>query len=749
VERFSSTIAFILTEWMRFMARVDRSDRLWRELDEVIAEQDVVLTSNSGVHDGTPLIKALAPFRELLGETALVGFYHRPGGEISVVRSASFLISSDLVRTLEPIEDREALGRDVSAVEVADFFLKDSGECFNVELEHVYCRFSPKASLGAAGQKSLTGLANLYQRFFLDSRNLENYMDGVVYWYARPGDRGGLHPRFSTFPEIADAIKNAFSINASYLVFTGSRDRNYQPRPADFPTRDNQPLSETLSFSGDTHFLRKLGLAVQLKQSIVGSTNSGEYYSIHPASDSTVRKSPVDGLLIVWSDRPISVMCYRAAATWLREFSVRRHLERVRFLNRLRFSVEQQVRMQAEAHEWGRRDRHRAVVALAQLVCEQLCALTNAESVSFRMHEPVGDVVRQYARHNTALGDYLTTLPKGEMAPDIPLANWRKSAIAFAFRSKSPDLVLHIGDMKQLPAAYQEEGLRSVTQSRPDSRSEAIIRIRQGGLIMAVFNLESPVEGALITDVEFLRECGDVMSDYLTRLDTFSDRPALAEIASTHIALHAVKGFVKRWEPGNIEEALYIAERLKSHMFGRDRAEVGDRFEFGGRVLNIANRDGPKVLLRSFHEWIESGLRRVQSERSSKQVLRGTIPDSFPLEGLPSLAVILDSIWTNAVKFAGTDQNEIRLTTSKTTPLGTPYFKVAWTAPNKLGPHIDRDLIFLRPPNSTTDKHFGFVLLGVHVRLLGGRVVLLENQGQSGFAVQITIPCPLSTRSEL
>ena len=252
------------------MVNADRGEGLWRELDEIVAHQDVALTSNSGVHDCTPLIRALAPVRELLGETALVGFYHQPGGQIRVVRSASFLLTGDLVRTLEPVEEREALGRNASAVEVADFFLADRGECFNLKLEHVYCRFSPNIPWGASGQRSLKGLASLYQRYFLDSRNLENFMDGVVYWYARPGVSGALHPRFSTFPDIADAICDAFGVNAAYLVFTGSRDRANELQPADFSTTDNQPLSETLSFSRDPQFLRKLGLAVQLKQSIVG-----------------------------------------------------------------------------------------------------------------------------------------------------------------------------------------------------------------------------------------------------------------------------------------------------------------------------------------------------------------------------------------------------------------------------------------------------------------------------------------------
>lgn len=302
--------------------------------------------------------------------------------------------------------------------------------------------------------------------------------------------------------------------------------------------------------------------------------------------------------------------------------------------------------------------------------------------------------------------------------------------------------------MMQLPKAYRVEGLESVIHSREDSRSEAIIRIRQGGLVAAVINLESPVEGALLADLDFLRDCGDVMSDFLTRLDTFGDRPALAEIASTHIALHAVKGFVKRWKPGDTKGAQYIAERLKAHMFGRDRSEVGDQFEFGGRILNIGGRNARRELLQAFHDWIDAGLRRVQPEGSSQDILRGHIPRVFPLEGLPSLAVIFDSIWTNAVKFPPVDQNVIQLASPKTAPLGTPLFTLEWSTPNKLDRRLDRDLIFLRPPSSKTDKHFGFVLLGAHVRLLGGRVVLVENHGQTGFSVRITIPCPTGTSSE-
>lgn len=712
----------------------------WDHLNSTLTEMEIEVTTNAGVHDCSPLIRALAPVWQLLGETILVGFYQLPGSSHpSLVRSASFLIKDNSFRTLELHTTEYRDNRPQLPQELAEAILPDNPARISIELEHVYCRFTP-VSAREEEVDSLTRLANLYQRFLLDSRNFENFMDGRIYFLARPDKHGELHPRFRSFHEIADALRREFSVNAEYVVFTGSRDPGYRPDPSDFPSSENKSLNQILPFSADQVFVWKLGRAVVYKQSIVGSVDTDWSYSIHPASDSTRRQSPVEGLMIIWDAKPISVMCYRAAATWLRDFSARRHLEQTRFLQDLRLRVEERIKKSSPQRVWGREARRLAVEEMAQHVCEQLCRLTNAESASFRLVSYARGVAQQCARFETALGRYGSVLRAGAMAPDILLSNWEHSAVAFAFKSHSPEAVLYIGDMSRLPEEYLKQGLQRVLLARPTSRSEAVIRIKQGGLLAAVINLESPVEGALQNDLEFFRDCSEVVSDYMTRLDTFGDRTALAEIAGAQIAAHAVKSFVAKWTPGDAEGAQVIASRLKSHLFGKARNNPSDYVEFAGKMLSISGPNACEALLNAFHEWIADCLRRATSEVSSHDILLGNIPSGFAIADLPSLAVIFDSIWTNVLKFPKPDINVIKLAAEERAPFSTQLFTITWSAPNSLDSAVNRDLIFLRPPDKSIDSHFGFVLVGVHTRLLGGQVELVESHGVKGFTVRIYIP---------
>src|SRR5690606_19382740 len=119
---------------------------------------------------------------------------------------------------------------------------------------------------------------------------------------------------------------------------TGDRKAKGEFKSDDFRDYQDDTLDTWFSASGEENFRRKRDVAVSLKQAVVGivSGKPAVHYCVVPASDPSIRNTPVEGVLVLWSLKPISLAAYKAAAIWVREMSARRHVERARSLNQMR-----------------------------------------------------------------------------------------------------------------------------------------------------------------------------------------------------------------------------------------------------------------------------------------------------------------------------------------------------------------------------------------------------------------------------
>jgi hypothetical protein len=594
-------------------------------------------------------------------------------------------------------------------------------------------------ALSHADQQTAAEVGDIYQRMFLRSRNFDNFLDGQVYYKSKPPHVLDPHPKFDSYTAIAKAIRRDFNLGSAYFIFVGKREMTNENtvNSHDFRQQNNGTIDEIVSFYRDVRFQRNLGGAVRLRQPITGyaETATGVHFAVLPTFDVSIRGSPVEGVLVVWSTSAIELVAYKAASNWLRDFSARKHLDKARFLKNLRRETQNELNSTARAESGmpGRKARQQSIRRIGKFLCEAVCELTNGEACSFRMKHDTRRIVRQYGRYATPLGQDDPNVVKKRQSQDIRVDEWQTSAIAFAFHFCAQDQIIYIDDMDRLPMRYAAAGLQSVRKNRLDTRCELIVRICRGGLLTAAINVESPIQHALWIDQDFLTDCGSIIDDYLSRLEVIGDWAGLATMATTQLEIHSIKSQLLAWKPERANDAVAIVQRLKERLPKVSAPE--DRLQSTGNYSDSVTEFNTAMLQR-FGNWLTD----TGSEVRTEDVLNGLVPQDFPRVALPSLEVIFDSIWSNMISHAPFEKNRLTFAAADQS-FGKPrLLTIVWTSPSKVPGTIDLDKFLLQPIVDRKGPHFGFFLIGVHSRLLGGHVEFSQQKRTAGFSLRAYIP---------
>lgn len=703
---------------------------LQRDLNKL----EILYDSSANSHDCSELAQVLSRHSDVVGRALLVGQWTDPKEtKCYYILSASFWVADGTHVSLDQLSEAQSLLREKD--------LSTQALAKGLGLENdvaVVCK--PNATCfftDAFPANFRERVATHYQRMLLSSHNLDNFFDGQNYHASKPPGEGDVHPRFTSYAEVSEAIKDHFGIGASYFVYFGTREAE-EADESHFRMHDKKKLSDCLPFRQDEEFRRKLKAAIGLKQPIIGHSADQPYYGIYPAYDHSIRRSPVEGVMIAWSDEPLTLPAAKAATSWLRERSARRHVEKARFLTAFRRHTKDALDKCTADLNHGRASRRASLESVSNYLCEKICELTNAESATVRLLHNTKEIVPGYGRAATPLGQYTSE----DAGRPIKLGEWQSSAIAFAFHHQTNEPDIYIPDTKHIPEVYGLAGLQSVIEARETTRCEAVFRVRRGGLLAAVINVESPIVNSLHHERGFLRDCALILSDYLSQLETVRDWFGLATIAETQVQVHAVKSDVLAWRPGDGPGAESIVARLQKRMQGEASTHSEFATDVDGITIDTKNPDrGTRSFNQAWQERIDKHLREMGSDVGVGSVLRGEIPHDFPVSKLPSLIVIMDSIWKNIVEHSRLQENSLIFSLSEQPFAMSRVLTLHWHAPSQLPVALDRDRIFLQPLESEKGPHFGFFLIGVHTRLLGGHVELeLHEPPDAGFSVLCFIP---------
>jgi hypothetical protein len=724
----------------------------FRELRQELEALSILYTDNSFAHDCSDLARVLAKHSGSLGDILLIGFWIDPKSDKTyVIRSASFLVRQDEFKTVDNLLERGSYVEEpLPAIE--------SQFGFDAENSVIKSRSNVRCSFRLLDMGSFTPTASavceeitiIYQRLLITSQNFDNFIDGRIYRQSKPPEAKQFHPNFQSQTEIAETISRNYDVAASYFLFLGSREAGHDISINDFRSSDGGRIPETIPFASDPTFRRKLEISVRLKQPIVGMTDTPPLsnYCVFPTSDPSIRQSPVEGALIVWSPERLVLSAYRASNTWLKEFAALKHIKRARFLADLRQEIESELKKAWDEGWRGRAVRQLSVAKIGEFLCKHLCALTNAESATLRLRHDTQNLIRSYGRASTPLGQYISNLTATRPNVDIRVDEWPHSAIAFAFYYQSDDPYLYFENVDNIPKKYRQAGLKSILKLRENMHSEAVLRIRRGGLLAAIINVESPIEGAFGYELDFLKDCAAIISDYLSRLEAIGDRFGLATMAETQIQIHRIKSFILSWTPPKstqidlseeAQHAVYICKRLKEGLVRQSVPRT--RIDFAGAKVAFGSQNSVRQFNRILHDKVRSYLTDTGSDQRLNSVFDGQIPESFPFTDLSSVVVIMDSIWENITKNSKLKENRIVLRNAAQPFAKKRVLTIHWIAPTRLPDSINRDELFLQPLLSNDGPHYGFFLIGVHARLLGGHVELEEFSAPArGFAVRAFIP---------
>lgn len=691
-------------------------------------------------HDCSEVARILAAYSRSIGSALLLGHWQSEvQRERFYILSASFIVNPEKYEALDKrVEVKNLYDRkDIEAVKaVATQLGLLEGKRIVIELDNVTCVFS-----AGVPDDVCHDVAVLYQRLLLSSQNFSNFIDGRIYRFSKPANNGEPHPQFEIYNEIPTAITKVFGIQGAYFLFSGDtqaiRSEELEIRATDLRDSHNTSIAVVVPFHQDVAFRRSLKASITNKQpttGFAGTSSEDFYFGVFPAFDASIRGSPIEGMLVIWHKSPIEMIAFRAAATWLKEFAARRHLEKLRFLSTFRDATAEELRRVRALTRPGRNDRQNATRKLSSLLCKQICSLTNAESATVRLRHDTKGLIHCYGRFETPLGQYNEGGKR--YASDISVAAWQTSAVAFAFHYRAAVDHIYIPNVHQMPHQYAEAGLKGVLQVRPDTRCEAVIRVRRGGLLSAVINVESPIADALRHELQFLEDCGDLLSDFLTRLETVGDGQGLAVVAETHVEVHAIKTRLMTWRPDQPAAAVTLLTQLKRKLVNRARTGRKGSGKAGDTGFTLG--DSVAKFNKVWRARFEAHLAGVGSDVPVTIVLRGKVPKDFPTERLASLEVIMDSVWHNMIKYSAVQRNRCALS-SEVEAFGTSsVLKFEWNAPSNLPPKVDRDRLLLQPAVGADGLHFGFFLIGVHARLMGGHVELEELE--AGFTLRVFLP---------
>jgi hypothetical protein len=274
----------------------------------------------------------------------------------------------------------------------------------------------------------------------------------------------------------------------------------------------------------------------------------------------------------------------------------------------------------------------------------------------------------------------------------------------------------------------------------PFTHTEAVARVIAGKSLVAVMNIEAPVSGTLRNDLNFFGEYADFLGETHRRLFSISDAAGLASMARSHLALHSVADMLEKWTDNDADGALKIVQRLKpmrsSSILEQDSNEIA--FPAGPKIGSDVARFNSGL-----RDWITFVLHRKGNYAyDADSILQGCVSKHIPPNIIPALFVITTSIVENIIYRTTWDRHVVRFTDESNSCASKRQLIIEWTSEEWLEDDAGIDGVLVKPMvDAQGNKHFGFFLIGVYVRQVGGSAEFSPiGTPRSGFKLLVSLP---------
>ena len=699
-----------------------------RSLSEDNLEQKII-------HDCTDIKNALVENSSIFDDIFLISTWTNPvTGKVFLLRSVSFHLSRSGGRSLEYIEQEKIETFNTGKYELCNLLELNTEEYSFIENNNTKAFF--RTNKDQSYQKIIEIMHlifDTYNQMVLSSNNFSNFIGGQAYHHSKPSKKGDLHPKFNSYTEISDVIEHTFNVQSNHFIYIGERN-NITKDVEKYRTSSNKNIKNIIPYFDHNSFFDKLKISLSLKQPIVGKIENQTHFCIFPIHDPAISKSAIEGFIVLDSCKPIDRFCFSSSETWIREYSVKRHLQKAEFLTVFRNKCNEELKYFSKIPNAGRRSRRNSISNISNYICKKICDLTLAESTTFRLLHHSTGLIKKYGEYETALSPYSKRYSRRSPEYDIHQKEWDKSLISFSLKDSVSKDLLYVPNVDFLPTEYIENGLKSVLSMRQNTRCELAIKIKRGNLLCAILNIESPIIDAFRHEQNFFSDCQNILSYFLTQLETVGDREGLTRIAEGQMEVHSIKDFVLKWDSGDVKGAVWITSRLKKQL---TRNHPNDSTDNEPSVKKTKTTS-VKIFNKHFRGYFSKWLKSICADEKVTAILSGSVNDDFPVTDLTSLFVIFDSLFNN---IRSVRRNHVSISTTKTSSSNLRILVLTWSAPSKLSLDVDRDKLFLQPIFRNDNPHYGFFLAGVHSRSLGGHVEFSEESCKcGGFEIKVFIP---------
>lgn len=421
--------------------------------------------------------------------------------------------------------------------------------------------------------------------------------------------------------------------------------------------------------------------------------------------------SPIIGFFIfIRSDRPISLFEMKVFEVSVQYISTVRYLRnRQEVLDFLHVSINASrsiaFKNTYEAKGGALIIERRKIVVLKQVV-EKLLHSTLAHRGVIRVYDPLSELFYSAAELEI-IGENAVECAREE----IPMSDWRRSAVAYSYRCLSEGQYVYVKDRDSFVPNSLYANLEAViwTDART-GRSLFVIPIYAGNLPVAVLSLESRFPFAFDQDIVFLKSCVRELGTFLNEVEAIRDYETLGRMSVAHVSLH------------NMRDAIEKVRDLDSDLGNEIRNavaafEISDTPPTLGQVLD-------RIAYRSVNGLVHPSRRRFVSE------IETVLETQFDLGEVSSLVeMILENLISNRIVHeAPASPGSIAIGFQP-----APELRGESTRPSEIvivydageGANIDQDQAarLTRGPLRTGERRgdgFGMAMSGAHVRLIGG-----------------------------
>ena len=185
-------------------------------------------------------------------------------------------------------------------------------------------------------------------------------------------------------------------------------------------------------------------------------------------------------------------------------------------------------------------DRELNFRAYVDRMCRSLVRVTQAHSVTVRLHNPINDTLRLVGSCDVTSSEKRT-----EINEEIKIGKGTGSSVAFAFRKARDFPAVDLPNRPVIPQTYRSKGLRLLS-TRTDTQSSISIPISLGSLTLGVLHLESPYLRAFVQDKNFLLAMARSIALYFDRLQGAFDAEFRADKIAYFGRIHDLKDLVEQ-----------------------------------------------------------------------------------------------------------------------------------------------------------------------------------------------------------